>query len=100
MAKAKMRRKSIGEPEYLRRCATSAMIDAMCQTSPAQAAFRDAGREHDELARQLLALNPADEDSGPVSDDLTACSERLMALADLIDWRWGALLNRKASGAT
>jgi hypothetical protein len=47
----------------LRRKATSAMIDAICQTSPAQAAFHDAGRRHSGLARRLAELHTAGEDS-------------------------------------
>jgi hypothetical protein len=70
--------------EYLRRCATSALIDAICQTSPAQAAFRDADRRHRELARRLLELGSAGHRS--ISDELIASNERLIELLDLIDW--------------
>lgn len=84
--------------DYLRRRAMSAMIEAICQTSPVQAAFRDAGREHEELARRLFELRAAGEDSGSISDDLIACGERLVALADLIDLQWGPF-DRSPHGA-
>jgi hypothetical protein len=83
----------ISDAEYLRRCATSAMIDAICQTSPAQAAFRDAGRRHGELTLRLLELGSAGDPS--ISDELIASNERLIELLDLIDWQWGALFDRK-----
>lgn len=89
MAKVTMRRKPISESEYLRRRATSAMIDALCQTSPAQAAFRDAGREQEELMQLLMELHAAGEDIGPTTDNLIACGGRLMVFADLIDRQWG-----------
>jgi hypothetical protein len=34
-----------------------------------------------------------------ISDDLTVCGERLIALADLIDWQWGALFDGPLHGA-
>jgi hypothetical protein len=71
----------ISDAEYLRRCATSALIDAICQTSPAQAALRDAGRRHSELMRRLLELGSAGDPS--ISDELIACNERLIAVLGL-----------------
>ena len=91
-------RAPISEAEYLRRRAMSAMIDAICQTSPAQAAFRDAGRQQSELSRRLFELRAAGEDTGSIGDQMIACGERLIELADLIDWQWGAVFDRKAGG--
>jgi hypothetical protein len=90
------------QDEYLilRRKATSAMIDMICQTSPPQAAFRDEGRRQDALFRQLRELRAAGEDIGSISDKLIACNERLIKLVDLVDWQWGALFDRKAGGVT
>jgi hypothetical protein len=85
------------DAEYLRRRATSATIDAICQTSPVQAAFRDAGRRCSELARRLLELRKAGENIGPISDQMIACNERLHELLDLIDWQWGVLFERQAA---
>jgi hypothetical protein len=88
----------ISDAEYLRRCATSALIDAICQTSPAQAAFRDADRRHRELTRRLLELGSAGDPL--ISDELIASNERLIELLDLIDWQWPALFDRKVGGVT
>jgi hypothetical protein len=90
------------QDEYLilRRKATSAMIDMICQTSPLHAAFRDEGRRQDALFRQLRELRAAGEDIGSISDKLIACNDRLIKLVDLVDWQWGALFDRKAGGVT
>ena len=89
-----------GDCSILRRKATSAIIDMICQTSPPQAAFRDEGRRQDALFRRLCELLAAGEDTAPISDELSACNDRLIQLVDLIDWQWRALLDRKASGVT
>ena len=78
----------------------SAVIDAICQTSPVQAAFRDAGREHDKLAKRLFELRAAGGDTASISDELIACNDRMIDLVDLIDEQWGALFDRKAGGQT
>jgi hypothetical protein len=91
-----MTRKAMNETEYLGRRAMSAMIDAICQTSPSQAAFRDAGRQYSELSRRLFELRAAGEDTGSISDQMIACGERLIELVDLIDWQWRALFDWKA----
>jgi hypothetical protein len=75
------------------------MIDALCQTSPPQAHFRDAGKQRDQLTRQLFEQRAAGRDTAAISDELIACNERLIKLVDLIDWQWGALFDRKAGGA-
>jgi hypothetical protein len=84
----------------LRRKATSAMIDMICQTSPPQAAFRDEGRRQDALFRQLRELRAAGGDTASISDELIACNDRMIDLVDLIDEQWGALFDRKAGGLT
>ena len=90
------------QDEYLilRRKATSAMIDMICQTSPPQAAFRDEGRRQDALFRQLRELRAAGGDTASISDELIACNDRMIDLVDLIDEQWGALFDRKAAGVT
>ncbi len=95
---AMMTRRPISEAEYLRRRAMSAMIDAICQTSPVQAAFRDVGKEHDKLTRQLFELRAAGENTGSISDELIACNEKLAELVDLIYWQWGALFEARCEG--
>ncbi len=80
--------------EIRRRKAASAMIDMLCQTSPAQAAFRDAGRRHQELIKELFAAHVSGEDGTQISYELVACGERLVKLADLIGWQWGGLFER------
>jgi hypothetical protein len=67
------------------------LVDAICRTSPAQAAFRDAGRQQDELRQRLFALHAAGEDTGSISDQIIACNDRLIELVDLIEWQRGAL---------
>jgi hypothetical protein len=74
------------------------LIDAICQTSPAPAAFRDADRRHRELTRRLLELGSAGDPL--ISDELIASNKRLIELLDLIDWQWGALFDRKVGGVT
>ncbi len=77
--------------EIRRRKATSAMIEMLCQTSPAQAAFRDVGWRHHELTKELFAARPGDEDTSRISDELIACGERLLELAALVERQWGAM---------
>jgi hypothetical protein len=69
------------------------LIDAICQTSPAQAAFCDADRRHRELTWRLFEQGSADDPS--ISDELIASNERLIELLDLIDRQWGALFDPK-----
>jgi hypothetical protein len=97
-----MDRPTTQQDDYLilRRKATSAIIDMICQTSPPQAAFRDEGRRQDALFRQLDEMRTAGEDTGSTSEDLIACNERLIELLELIDCQWGALFDRKAAGLT
>jgi hypothetical protein len=51
----------------LGRKATSAVIDMVCQTSPAQAAFRAESRRYDKLTQRLFALRAAGEDTESTS---------------------------------
>jgi hypothetical protein len=53
----------------------------------------------EELARALLELRAAGKDTESISDRSDACGERLIALADLIDWQWGALFDGPLHGA-
>ncbi len=76
------------EAEYLRRRATSAMIDLLCQTSPAQAAFREAGRQLDQLTNRLKA-------GENVVDEVSVCCEQLMEAADGIETQWHAVFDRQ-----
>jgi hypothetical protein len=79
----------------LRRKAVSAMAAAIAETSPAQAAIRDAGRRHSQLVRRLLELHMAGEDTASINDELVACTERLIELVDLIEVAWGALFDAR-----
>jgi hypothetical protein len=69
-------------PEDLRRRAQSAMIAALCQTSPAQWHFRELGRHREHLFDLLLHRPDA------LPDELEACDERLWFWAEQIEWQW------------
>jgi hypothetical protein len=76
----------ISEAECRRRRETSALIDAIYQTLPVHAAFRDAGREHEMLVRRARSADDclscaAGEGTESTSEDLIACNERPMGRA-------------------
>ena len=69
----------------LRRKATCAMIDLVCQTSPLQAALRDEGRVHDKLFGSFQVARDQEERKR-LSDELTQSHERLGKLIELVEF--------------
>jgi hypothetical protein len=80
------------ESLVLRRKATNAVIDMVCQTSPAQSAFRDAGRRMQQLRHRLNLLNQCGANTDAVHDQWLDCIDRQFALLRLIDRQWSGLM--------
>jgi hypothetical protein len=67
----------------------------ICQTSPAQSAFRDEGRRLKELQHRLHVLHQCGEDSDNLHQELLDCIDRQLALLRWIDWQWSLLFDRE-----
>jgi hypothetical protein len=82
---------TMSEAEYLRRRAVSEMALAIASTSPPQFAFHIASQRYDALVRRRSELRAAGADTDAITDEIVACGEQLMKLADLIEVQWSAL---------
>ena len=63
----------------------SAAIDMVCMMNPAQALFRDLGRERDRLVAQLF---PVGGNSPEIIEQIIEVDEHLLEALEMIEVQW------------